>query len=199
MTCLMCIQEVTSTLKDLVIAGAAATGAWVALKGLEAWRAQMVGTSGFQVARDLMRAAYQMRMALQSVRNPWILPSEFPEGYDPLKDAAGEGDQYAYAARWKSVEAASVDLNEAALEAEVLWGFEARETTNQLWRCRSKLFACVRQHVRHLNRGSGKPESEAALSVLYNESGESPDEYTLELSSAIETLEALARPHLDRK
>ncbi|MBL4772036.1 MAG: hypothetical protein JKY61_13065 [Planctomycetes bacterium] len=159
----------------------------------------MFGTVWFQAAHDLIKAVYRMRTALHSVRRPFMSAGEFPEGYNPLTDNQAVATQYAYVARLRAVDAASIELDTAAIEAEVIWGNKTQRLVEDLMLCRNKLILSIELHLRHLAEKTGKPEPEANQNTLYaiNDLGKDTDQYSDNLSSAISALEAFSRPYLD--
>jgi hypothetical protein len=94
-------------LKDIVLAGAAAVTAWVAVKGLQKWREELRGRADFDVARGLARATYKVRDDLAACRMPLIRTSEFPDGYSSIANddhaARVSALAHVYNNRWKPV------------------------------------------------------------------------------------------------
>ncbi len=79
----MCVTDVFSIIKDIVISIAAATTAIVAYKGLEKWHKELKGKANFDVALSLIKSTYKLRDKIESCRSPFIPANEFPKDYDP--------------------------------------------------------------------------------------------------------------------
>ena len=56
--------------KEIVVAGAAVAAACIAYLGLAAWKKQLHGRSGYELARRLLRAVYSVRDRIVRVRTP---------------------------------------------------------------------------------------------------------------------------------
>lgn len=203
--------SVLGVLKEVAVIGASIVGVWVAVQGLRAWREQLHGTTAYQVARDLMRAVYSMRIALQWVRNPWMDASEFPEDHDPLAGGAkrASASAFAFGNRWKRVDAASQLLDEAALEAEVLWGSQVRDVLSLLTQCRGRLWAGLKIYHDNLGtevvgdlehrRAELRRRNDCERLVFNTSSPERPDDFSQDLDQAVQAVEEVARPHLSKK
>ena len=81
----MTSNEIISLAKDLILSGAAITGAVVAIKGLSTWRRQLQGQSEYDLSRRILVSLFQYRDALNSVRNPFMWNNEMPS---PLEGEA---------------------------------------------------------------------------------------------------------------
>lgn len=192
-----------------VLALAALVAAYVAWAGLRTWRKQLVWTEGHNVAIQVIRATYLLRDALQSVRNPFMDVSEAPGiGLGLPSEEADrayiEAVQRAYDNRWKAVLDASRKLEEALLEAEVLWGRAARTAFQDIAVCRGRLLVALRQHLRWLRdkRAAERAEGAARQQVddlIYDVSTEAtPDPYYRTLLAAVQVIEDGMKPHLGR-
>jgi hypothetical protein len=98
--------EIITVTKDIIFIFAAIVTANVAVKGLQSWSKELKGKADFEVARNLIRAAYKLRDELSYCRNPWISLNEFPANYDPKNrtaDIEAEAYSFIYKNRWMPV------------------------------------------------------------------------------------------------
>ncbi|MGA2505239.1 MAG: hypothetical protein ABSG01_14225 [Anaerolineales bacterium] len=138
---LSAIQPYISLVKDLVTIASIGIAGYVALRGLQAWRDQLKGTSDYQLAKRLLKATYQLRNALQRVREPFIKPGEFAYAVKEAqldikssdKDFHAASTAAVYQMRWKPVVEASQALDLEALEAETVWGPDVRAAITTIW------------------------------------------------------------------
>lgn len=136
----MTAVDVFSIIKDIFLAGAAATTAYVAYTGLEKWQKELRGKASFEVARELIKSIYKLRDALRGYRSPFISASEFPEGYQHSFDKRTNEEKgrtwaYVYSKRWEPIGEAMRNFDVAVLEAEVLWGRDIKDKANELRQC----------------------------------------------------------------
>ncbi len=125
------MSEVLAFVRDLVFAAAALGGLIVAAMGLSTWRKQLKGQHVYDTATRLLRAALKVRGAIEFVRQPFMTGAEQVRALEELgqaepadtdKKTPSRGVAAAYQVRWNRVMDATVELDTAALEAEVLWG-----------------------------------------------------------------------------
>ena len=123
----MTIIEIVTLLKDVLLGGAAITGAFIANKGLTTWKRQLSGNSEYELSRRILVTLYKYRDAINGVRNPFIWNYEMPTPpEDQLKkmtplQVSFFGTQKAYEARWESVQIERRNLYVHLLEAEAIW------------------------------------------------------------------------------
>lgn len=197
-----------ATGRDLITGIAAGVAALVAAIGLSTWRTQLKGKTEYELARRTLRSVYRVRDEISRVRGPFISSGEVGVALTEagIKDPkAPDGDRTAgavYAKRWRGLTEAMSELEAESLEAEVLWGEEARAVQRGLRSCVGELYAAVTQHVRY--EGSGRTWanlSPASLQridrVLYQTSTDpEKDPFTGSVQQAVERAEAVLRPHL---
>lgn len=197
--------DIFSAIKDVILASAAVTTAYVAYTGLGKWQKELRGKANFEVARELIKSAYKLRDGLSNCRKPFRTMSELPEGYqlNKMSTREEEGQVWAhiYSKRWEPVSIAVQNFESAALEAEALWGISIREKANEL-----------RQYVHILrdnfdayiqNEYSGGAilkdlELEVKVRKTIWDIKPEENELTLKINSVIEGLESEIRPHLSR-
>ena len=115
------ITQLIGSIKDVVVGIAAAVAAYIAFQGLSAWRRELKGKSEYQLAKEVLRAAYKVREAFKHIRHIAIYSYEYPEG---MRDYHGhlkrenehEGTAYVYEKRWEKLDEAFRELEEKHLE-----------------------------------------------------------------------------------
>ena len=113
------------------------------------------------------------------------------------------GISQAYQKRWDRVTDARTDLQAELLETEVLWGKSLINLIGPINALERELYLAVLNHITIINPES-EPETKAAYieikrkkrDILYDQSGDEPDEYMLDLTKAISTIEDHLKPHL---
>lgn len=204
----MVIAEVTAVVRDLVTTGAAAIGAYVALRGLDTWRTKLRG----DVARRVLRATYRVQDEIARVRNPMMLAGEISQaleeaGYESEPGPAlhPKTDTAVYQRRWKSLAEALSDLRVEEREAQVFWGRDLSEVFRPLRECVAELNVAINRYLRDkedskgpLKKGQLSPEDRREVeSILYQLSPDpEEDRFTAEIDQAVQRVEDRARPHL---
>ena len=114
-----------SLFKDVIIAGAAIFTAYVANKGINKWRSEESGKADFELSRRIGKAIFRMRDAMKNARAPFVIASEFPEGYNALRATTAErASAWAHVLneRWAPVRDCAIEIQSLRNEAEALWG-----------------------------------------------------------------------------
>lgn len=204
-----CFAQYTSIAKDTVLTLAAVVGAYVALRGLSTWNRQLRGGVEYDLTRRLLKCTYRLREAIKGVRNPVMWANEMPippeaEASKMSKDQLRHyGRATAYQKRWDKVTEVRTDLQTEILEAEAIWGRIVYEKFDPVFKLQQELFSSVHAYV----SACDPDESEHSRAVyqeimqknrriLYESSSETPDEYTQDVTRAIEAIEIFLKPHL---
>lgn len=205
----MCIpiETITAT-KDVILAIAGITTAFVAIRGLSTWNRQLRGAADFDVARSLAKCTYKLRDKIQACRSPMIWAHEFPPEYQkagltrtPQQQA--EGYAFVYANRWEPVFLALQEFDATTIEAEALWGSAVRTATDQLRSVARQVNAAIDTyiddaasggHIFTLDRELGQ-EIRATISAT---SSQQENRINIALHKAVEGIDALILPHLRR-
>ena len=207
---LSAIQPYISLVKDFVTIASIGIAGYVALRGLQTWRDQLKGTANYELAKRLLKATYQLRDALQSVRNPFIVPGEFAYAVKELKldikpsdkDSHAKSTAAVYQMRWKPVVEASQALALEALEAETVWGPKVRAAITTVWKNVNTLNLALDAFLEDMQSPFAKIDEATRAyyrKIVYSVIAE-PDEdpYLKELNPAIEAIEEIARPHITK-
>jgi hypothetical protein len=196
--------EISTLIKDAVVAIAAAVTATVAVRGLSTWNRELRGKATFEVARSLAKAAYRLRDEINLCRTPFLAAAEFPEGYGSKKTAAevANGLAHVYGTRWNKVWDALQNFDTNTLEAEAIWGAEVRVRTDALRRCVTELRIAIDAMIEDAAVGGANFDSDKAfgLEMRSKVSTASSKDNTLtkNIESAIKGIEAVVQPHLRR-
>ena len=196
-------------LKDIVLSGAAITGAIVAVKGLDTWQRQLKGQSEYELSRRILINVFKYRDAINGVRYPVMLAYEMPSPpEDEAKKMSQEqirfyGTSKAYQVRWDKVQSVKTSLYADLLEAEAIWGNEFKDLFKKVFVLEHELFTCIRHHIELINPDTDKASKDAIREidiekrdVKYDILGEEPDEYKKELFFSIEDIENYLKPKL---
>lgn len=204
-----CLAQYTSIPKDTVLTIAAVVGAYVALRGLSTWNRQLKGGVEYDLTRRILKCTYRLREAIKGVRNPVMWGNEMPtppeiEASKMSKEQLRHyGLSNAYQKRWDKVTEVRTDLQTEMLEAEAIWGRIVYEKFEPVFKLQQELFSSVHAYVSACNPNESE-QSRAAYQglmhkqrdILYDLSSESPDEYTQDVTRAIEAIESFLKPHL---
>lgn len=204
-----CLAQYTSIAKDTVLTLAAVVGAYVALRGLSTWNRQLRGGVEYDLTRRLLKCTYRLREAIKGVRNPVMWPNEMqtPAETEASKMSREKLRHYgiatAYQKRWDKVAEARTDLQTEMLEAEAIWGRTVYEKFDPVFKLQQELFSSVHAYVSACNPDESK-DSRAVFQVIMQKnrqilndlSSEMPDEYTQDVTHAVEAIETFLKPHL---
>jgi len=160
------------------------------------------------LARRILRAVFEVRTQISSVRNPVMWPGEVeaaktgegaPDSEGSEKFQSQSATVYSY--RWSRLVSARTQLSVELLEAEVLWGKVIREPEKLLARCIGDLWIAVHRHLSEGTRFQVKETSEqwdARQQILYEDDPET-NEFTRRVDGAVAEFERLLRPHIGAK
>ncbi len=124
-------METLQIIKEIIVTLAAASAAIIAFFGLKTWKKQMLGKTEYELSRRFLRAVFETRDAIYTVRHPFISIGEMRKALEEKglskkeqeeKISDRESDAAVYERRWESILKATSNLKVEALEAEVLWG-----------------------------------------------------------------------------
>jgi hypothetical protein len=199
---------------DIAVAVAAGLGAFVAWKGLGAWRQQLKGSNEYDLARRLLKSTYQIRDALAAARSPAMFGGEMPRpNIDEVGGMSEEqvrffGMSGAYSERFRVVQEHRRALQADLLEAEALWGTRLKPLYQPLFRLQHDVWMAIHTYLRSIDPSlpSNSREAFGRLfydkhdSVLYDvsEGDDKPDAYTTNVLLAITAIEEELRPQLAR-
>jgi hypothetical protein len=206
----MCLSalEVIAAVKDVVLALAAIATVIIAFKGLSTWSRQLHGTAHFEAAKGVAKATYRVRERLQASRSPLLSAHEFPPEYHEAgakrsSEREAQGYAYVYFNRWAPVGEAMQEFDASVLEAEALWGKPVRDTTDQLRKVVREVNVAVDALIANAASGGEDFSSDREFGKLMRSTvsavpTDSKNEVNGKLAAAIQALDELLRPHLQR-
>lgn len=205
---MICIEYISS-FKDILLAGAAITGAVVAVKGLGTWQRQLHGQADYDLSRRLLVTVFKYRDAIDRVRDRNMYIDEQPS--PPEDQIAGMNDEQiryygvlnAYQARWVKVKTERAALYADLLESEALWGLSCKVLFQVIFDLEHELFTDIRQYLELTNPQTDQGMKNALeeirsdyRKIMYDHSGEEPDEFKQDVQSAIDQIEVYLKPKL---
>lgn len=121
-----------------------------AIWGIRKWRAELEGKTQYEVAKSVIAGAYRIRDEIKRCRAPMMSPNEYAD----REAIPGENDRqkkiaesmFAYNNRYRRVIDALNEWYPAVIEAEALFGAEARENIEKLQACCRELGAAISIH-----------------------------------------------------
>lgn len=187
----------------------------VAITGLFSWRAQMVGKNTYEVAKNVVAGAFKVRDSINRCRNAFISANEWAERVE----VPGESDQqrhagesyFAYVKRFNKVVEAIEAWYPATIEAEAIFGAEAKYKVEALTGVASKLNAAITVYHRLMYRGSINDTHDKYFNIInginefnmpdLNENGAPPDDdnFQREFDVAVKEIEIFFMPHMGQK
>jgi hypothetical protein len=207
---LSCIQTYLSFAKDIFTIASLAIAGFVAIKGLQTWRHQLKGTADYELSKRLLKATYRLRDALQSARNPLMLAGEIVYAIKETHlDVKPEDKNFhaastaaVYQVRWKPVQEAYQALELEVLEAEVIWGPDARAATTAIRKNINSLSTALSLYLADMQpngpRMLNAETRDTFERIVFSMVAPEEDKYWKELNSAVYGIEEVARPHLIR-
>ena len=198
---------------NVVTAGAAVAAVLYARSGLNTWRKQLKGTADFELAHSLLSKTYQLRDSIDKLRAHFMPTAEISEDDPAVKNLTPqERDHLAFQrgleARWSLVQESGRGMEPLLVEAESLWGHEAREKFNALFKVTHDLRFAINMYLRANNPSIPEQLRQKALDwnadrkideiIFDHSSRDNPDEFNKKLEQAIKPVENELRPHLNR-
>lgn len=165
----------------------------IGVVGLSTWRKQLLGTSKYQVAKDILTATYRLQDAMQAVRSPMVyLKREEVEAGNQLKE-----EQRVYSERLRYLDEQKSILRTLALEARAIWGEQGEQCLEKLNALVGTLHAEIWLHfwLKGAYAGFGatvdrNPKRvQANDAVVYWTSGD--DNFSKQIASAVQDVEAM--------
>jgi len=190
--------------------GEAGKDAWLWVRrrigGSSAEHATLRATASFDVARQLAKAAYEVRDSMANARAPVILGSEFPtprhlfEKRTPQERATETA--YVYSNRLGPVRDAAKKLDEVSREAEVLFGPAVRKAAEDLVACWWRLEVSVQAAVVNDNAGGEDFKADADFGRRIrgdlSRDPEGKDELSVKTEAAVKAIGAAVDRHLGK-
>jgi len=132
------LSLVWQVLKEVIQVFVPVVALIIAWMGLSTWKRKLEGTDEHKIRQDLLRAVYNYRNAIQSVRNPAFNFKEPPERQN-VRDE--------YERRWNYAEKVKVELDTVLVDAEIIWGDKIKEKYNELITLSRELLGNIHLHL----------------------------------------------------
>ena len=194
-------------IKDIVLTIATITTVFVALYGLNKWKAEHKGKAYFDAAKVLLAAIYSVRNNFEIVRSGWLDASEFPEEYSAKhpsertsKDKAN-ANWYVYKNRLGPLTLAMNELDTALIEGEILWGAEVKEQGRKINGSYNRLVRSIKDLVHEEHQGIVDRNDEMVKRYRQDvaTSRTSEDELSKQINASINYFEELLSPYVRAK
>lgn len=189
-----------SIISDVFIALAAAVASIVAIKGYGAWKRELRWRTEYELARRLLIGVYKLRDAISSVRNHFMLSSEYTHrgGRDNQNIGRDAEDlRFAYSNRWERItEALTLDAD--FYEAEALLDDAFRKHWENLRGRISVLHFQVQLHISEEAEGV-RPDSRTANREIVYGDGSDDDRFAKTIQHVIQEIASSLKPILRRK
>jgi hypothetical protein len=202
--------EWATFIKEIVLALAGVGTVLIAFSGLKSWGKEHKTRVFFDSAKELLKACYTLREAVARARSPFILASEFPDGYQnhpAIKRNSAEEEAQAYAFLYRNrfepvIEAVKI-LRLQTIEAEALWGSNIKEKCSQLQKAARRLQVAMQQYVSNIQRvnedfSSDKNYAKSIRADISAFDDDDPASIASVINSNIEEIEIFLKPYLKR-
>jgi hypothetical protein len=193
--------ELLKVLGSVATGGAAVTGAVVAWRGLEKWRAETVGKKKYELAAAVLADFYEMEEIIRVSRGAFVLAHEIDE---IVKDGVDETIATSYAPEQRLLKHQEffAKLRARKFEFAAYFGKTAAGVFDDLWRIRLEINWAVGDMLRHKEvRGSSRPEDRTLWQswhcIAFADPREGKDPVAPRLSKIIADVEALCRPAIE--
>jgi|GEM_PF-6496773 len=195
-------------MSGLLTAIAAAVAAWCALKGLREWKNQLRGTSNFAVAKELMKAVYNVKSQFKYVRGMgWsseLKPDATDQRGEVLDGREYEAYEYLYENRLGEHTKSFMHMEEVRLNACIELGGEYEDATYALRKLRAELIEAVRNFLLQFKERDGFPDDDLRIRdelveksraiVEYPMHGKGTDDFSNRLNEAVKWFEDQLSP-----
>ncbi len=198
---LSCIT-LASTITDYLSAACALVTTGLAIWGVQTWRHQLKGGAEYALAKDLLKATYNVQAAFSKVRHPAIWSQEYPletPDQEELSDKAKSKwrDKHVYQERWKSMDAALSVFSEQARNARVEWGPEFDDFTLPIIKLANELASALSDFLDPPTWEESVEERRARQTdvrlKMYDLRGDSRDVFGKQIENTVASLEMILR------
>lgn len=191
----------------------AVTG-FVAVSGLRAWRLEMSGRVEFDVSRRVVAGAYKIRDSIKRCQAPFMAGEEWvdrtPVTGETENQKRANQSYFAFGKRFNKVADELNDWYPSTVEAEALFGQEAKNPIEKLKQSIGSLRAAIDIYHRAIYRDGNTEKHEKYYNIIYGlNEFEMPQEqeedtfydgnFKKNLDEAIMEIEAFFLKHMNRK
>ncbi|MBT3239543.1 MAG: hypothetical protein HON98_03450 [Chloroflexi bacterium] len=189
--------------KDLSTIFATITAGIVAILGLRTWKIQLKGRTEYDLAKKLLVEIYKIKESLLFVRSFYMSGGERANAYEKLKlDLEKEDPGYdgkilrsVYFIRMKGLNENHNNLHILRLESRAIWGLEIDEHLFKLDEKIKTLKITLDIYTRaQIENSPLNPDNiEKYERIIF---GHSDDDFSKDIESIIQGLEAIVKPYL---
>lgn len=196
--------ETIGQFANVVTAGAAAFAAWQAMRGISAWRDEMLGRRKAELAEEVLSGFYQARDAIRTIRSPFSSPDV--ESRDrPREETETEDDK-------RRLDAHYVPIARLEERSEFLRGLLAKkyrmkalfgEKVDQPFIAINKTLNEIHFAASGMMRYSGSKQIDRKLWTKWEasiwEGAEEEDEISKRIDNAVAEMERICGPTLEER
>jgi len=193
--------ELIKVLGSIATGGAAVTGAIVAWRGLEKWRAETIGKKRYELAAAALADFYEMNEIIRTSRSAFVLAHEI-SSIDGVPEKIATDSTYAPERRLLEHQEFFARFRARKHEFAANFGKEAAIVFDDMWRIRLEINWAVDGMLKNKEiRNSRRPDDvELWLSwhrVAFKDSDETKDKILPRLDKILTEVEAICRPAIE--
>ncbi|MFW2532805.1 MULTISPECIES: hypothetical protein [unclassified Legionella] len=193
-----------SNIKDLVTIFTLLIGAYVALKGLKAWKTQLKGNQDYNLAKSMSLNLRKYIESLHQFRHPAIWGGEYPEFTEEELKAMSYKEKHhkeisnAYQKRWDHVIQKKIMLQENLLESQVIWEKDLTPYFQQLFKLEFQLVNAISRYIETLKPSPTHHAVEKTIhDLVWDQFDDDP--FRTKLAPIVTSIEGYIKPHLKLK
>ncbi|MGH1407870.1 MAG: hypothetical protein ACRBBJ_15065 [Rhodomicrobiaceae bacterium] len=192
-------MELLPIIKDLAIIAGSMSAIYIGFSGLYTWKRQTIGTTKFEVARQIIKTSYEIEHRIDLLRAPLIILDA-----DEVKESGEISTlQKHYDERYNKIVEKWVELETLNFEAQAIWGDVAKFSIEKLDKAirnlKGDLWLFFWLKGAYAGPGATVDDSpervEEVNKVIYKTSEK--DEFSLEVKAAIKQVEDFYRQELE--
>lgn len=179
------------------------TAAYVGIKGLNAWRAQLKGNQDYKLAKSLMLNIYKYQEAMKNLRSSAMWAFEYPNisHEEALKMSPEEKkykeNLYVYEKRWDRVCEIKPKIFEQTLEGQVIWGNDIKNLIENFLKLEVNVQFALTNYLNALNPDSNDSYKDENDKQWMNDSlDDEKDIYRRAFKEKLKAIEEYLKPKL---
>lgn len=193
--------EAIKVLGSIATGGAAVTGAIIAWRGLEKWRAETVGKKRYELAAAVLADLYEMEEIIRASRGAFVHAHKIVEIVQGGVDEA-IASSYAPEQRLLKHQEFFAKLRARKFEFAAYFGKAAAALFDDLWAIRLEINWAVSDMLMHKEvRGSNRPGDQKLWQswhrVAFSDPREGMDPIAPRLNKIVADVEAICRPAIE--
>src|SRR5258708_1550354 len=197
------VGEIVKVLGSTATGGAAITGAIIAWRGLEKWRAETIGKKKYELATTVLADFYETNEIIRASRNPFILAQEMGK-IDGVDEEISGNASFAPERRLLEHQEFFAQFRSRKYEFTAHFGKAAAAPFDDIWKIRLEINFAVDSMLRHKEiRNSRRPDDielwQSRHKVSFRNSDESQDLLIPKLEKIIADIEAICRLAIERQ